>query len=100
MVNKSIACIFLKKAAQAEINPIVVGENFKQLHFFQRRRFKKWGMGGSKSKAFHLLKLWVLEYDPEAWDEFWIHPEGTINHTAKVDVNRFIYSLALSLPPR
>ena len=35
-------------------------------------------MSWSKSKAFHLLKLRILKYDPAAWDEFWIHPEGFI----------------------
>jgi hypothetical protein len=35
------------------------------------RRFKKWGMSWSKPGAHYLLKLRLLKYDPEAWDEFW-----------------------------
>jgi len=43
----------------------------KNMELVVGRRFKKWGMSWSKPGAHYLLKLRLLKYDPEAWDEFW-----------------------------
>jgi hypothetical protein len=43
----------------------------KNIELVVGRRFKKWEMSWSKSGAHYLLKLRLLKYDPEAWDEFW-----------------------------
>jgi len=43
----------------------------KNIELVVGRRFKKWGMTWSKPGAHYLLKLRLLKYDPEAWDEFW-----------------------------
>ncbi|MGB8658242.1 MAG: hypothetical protein WCE90_10735 [Candidatus Zixiibacteriota bacterium] len=43
----------------------------KNIELVVGRRFKKWGMIWSNPGAHYLLKLRLLKYDLNAWDEFW-----------------------------
>lgn len=43
----------------------------KNMELVVGRRFKKWGMSWSKPGAHYLLKLRLLKYDSEAWNDFW-----------------------------
>lgn len=59
-------------ALKGEIkNKVGSGAIEKNIELVVGRRFKKWGMTWSKPGAHYLLKLRLLKYDPEAWDEFW-----------------------------